>query len=249
MFLRAVIIDDEQKGINALKLMIEKYVPDLKVVAQCTKADDGIDQIENYKPEIVFLDIQMPEMDGFELLEKLRWKNFHLVFTTAHQEYGLRALKNNAVDYLLKPVDQADLLGAIRKVKTMLAEEGVAKELNYPSLLKNLPSRSKKITVNSRSGVESIDLPDIICFESMSNYTQICLSDSQTVLSSKTLREFDQQVCAAGQGFMRVHNSYIVNLRKVSRYVKEQETIVMVNDQKIPLSKSRRDAFFEWLHL
>jgi two-component system LytT family response regulator len=247
MFLRAVIIDDEPKGINALKLMIEKYVPDLKVVAQCTKANEGIEHIENYKPEIVFLDIQMPEIDGFELLEKLRWKKFHLVFTTAHQEYGLRALKNNAVDYLLKPIDQADLLGAIRKVKTMLTGAGIAKELNYTNLLNNLHSQPKKITVNSRSGIESIDLPDIIYFESMSNYTQICLYDAQTVLSSKTLREFDQQVCA--YGFMRVHNSYIVNLRKVSRYIKEQETIVMVNEQKIPLAKSRRDAFFEWLHL
>src|SRR6185369_3053713 len=104
MILHAIIIDDEKKGISALKQLVEKFVEDVKIIAECLKASEGIDLIEKHKPEIVFIDIDMPGMNGFEMLEKLSWKNFNLVFTTAHQEYGLKALKNNAVDYLLKPI-------------------------------------------------------------------------------------------------------------------------------------------------
>lgn len=249
MLLRAIIIDDEQKGINALRLTIEKHVPDLKIVAQSTQALQGIEFIEDYKPEIVFLDIHMPQMDGFELLEKLRWKNFHLIFTTAHQEYGLKALKNNAIDYLLKPIDQSDLLFAVNKVKALVADRGLNQELNYSRLLQELyQPQPKKVIVNSRSGIESIDLPDIFYFESISNYTQICINGTDFILSSKTLREFETQVCVPGHHFMRIHNSYMINLNKVMRYLKDQETVVMQNHQKIPLARSRKDVFYKWLN-
>ena len=101
--LRAVIIDDEQKGINSLKLLIERFIKDVKIVGETTEAYRGIELIEDYKPEIVFLDIKMPHMDGFELLQKLNFKEFDLIFTTAHNEFALKAIKNNALDYLLKP--------------------------------------------------------------------------------------------------------------------------------------------------
>src|SRR3954466_7376140 len=106
--LRAIIIDDEQKGIDTIKILCGKYIPEINIVAESTKPMEAITLIENYKPEIVFLDIQMPGLDGFELLEKLNWQQFNLVFTTAHQEYALKALKNNAIDYLLKPIDHED---------------------------------------------------------------------------------------------------------------------------------------------
>src|SRR5689334_2979535 len=109
MSLRAIIVDDEETGITTLRILIGKHIPDVKVVAVCTRAREAVELIANYKPEIVFLDISMPEMDGFELLEKLEWKNFNLIFTTAHQEYALKALKQNALDYLLKPVYHKEL--------------------------------------------------------------------------------------------------------------------------------------------
>ena len=113
--LKAIIIDDEQRGINALKILIDKFVPDVKVVADSTDANQGIELIENYAPDIVFLDINMPEMNGFELLGKLKWNNFNLVFTTAHQEFALKAIKNNAIDYLLKPYSQDRFSKAVQK--------------------------------------------------------------------------------------------------------------------------------------
>ncbi len=248
---RAIIIDDEQKGINALKILVEKHITDVKIVATCTHATDGIELIENYKPEIVFLDINMPEMNGFELLEKLKWKNFSLIFTTAHQEYALKALKINAIDYLLKPIDYKDLQLAINRIKIRFAEnETKQNEFDYTKLLNTINFYNrKKIVINLKSGVESIDLPEIVCLESMSNYTQVYLNGGRKIVTSKTLKEFDAQLCSTENNFMRIHNSFIINLHKVSRYLKEQEIIIMINDQKIPLSKSRKDAFIDWLKI
>lgn len=251
MILRAIIIDDEQKGINTLKILIEKHIENLKIVADCTRASDGIEAIESYKPEIVFLDINMPEMTGFELLEKLSWKNFNLVFTTAHQEHGLKALKINAIDYLLKPIDHRELQFAVNKIKQHIANNEITKnEFDYTKLINTINQyQRKKIVINSKTGVESIDLPEIISIEALSNYTQISLNDSRSILTSKILKEFELQICNGNKNFMRVHNSYVINLHKVLRYLKEEETIIMVNNQKIPLAKSRKDAFFEWLNL
>src|SRR6218665_2377887 len=121
MILRAVIIDDEKKGIDSLSILIQKFAEDVKVVAHTTQAADAIELIESYRPEIVFLDIQMPGMNGFEILEKLKQRNFCLVFTTAHEEYALKALKNNAVDYLLKPIGRDDLKLAMERIRERLS--------------------------------------------------------------------------------------------------------------------------------
>ncbi|MBL7919836.1 MAG: response regulator transcription factor [Bacteroidia bacterium] len=251
MILRAVIIDDEPKGINTLKILIEKHIEDVKVVAECTKASDGIITIENYKPEIVFLDINMPEMTGFELLEKLSWKNFNLIFTTAHQEYALKALKINAIDYLLKPIDYKELQFAVNKIKVQQAKNKINQnQFDYDKLISSINQyQRKKIIINSKSGIESIDAPEIFYLESMSNYTQIYLNDSKFILTSKTLKEFDSLLCNTDRNFMRVHNSFIINLHKATRYLKDEEAIILTNGQKIPLSKSRKDEFFEWLKI
>lgn len=250
MRLRAIIIDDEETGIETIKFLLEKYITDVKIVAQTTLASEAIELIENYMPEIVFLDISMPEMDGFELLEKLHWKNFNLVFTTAHQEYGLKALKNNAVDYLLKPIDHKDLKIAVEKIKTKLESENkLLPKIDYAPLNKLHQMPTNKLAVTSKNGVEYIELVEIVSLESKSNYTLIYLSDGKTILTPKTLKDFETQLCNKNQHFIRVHNSYIINLHKVLRYLKEPDDIIMVNNQKIPLAKSRKDEFFEWMNL
>lgn len=246
--LRALIIDDEIKGIDTLSMLIRMYVPDIRVVAHSTKAAEGIELIENYKPEIVFLDINMPEMNGFELLEKLQWNEFNLVFTTAHQEYGLRALKSNAVDYLLKPIDHSDLIDAIDRIKRKSETAHGNEKFNYQALLSSTRQRNK-ILISLRFGVESVNLDEIMYFESQSNYTRICLVDKKEILSSKTLKEFEQELCAGDTNFMRVHHSFIANLTKVSRYLKVSDCLVMSDDQKIPVAKSRRESFFKWMSI
>lgn len=251
MQLRAIIVDDEQKGIDTLQLLINYYVKDVKVVASSSSAKEAIRLIEDYKPEIVFLDINMPEMNGFELLEKLQWKEFSLIFTTAHQEYALKALKNDAIDYLLKPIDSDDLSAAIdRVILNFNRTNEEQSKFNYNELLKTLQYLKKQnIVVNSRTGIESIEAQDIIYLESQSNYTRIFLKHDRELLTSKTLKEYESQLCNDDTRFMRIHNSYIVNLNQVTRYLKSSEMLVMSNDQKVPLAKSRKDAFFEWLNV
>lgn len=252
MTLRAIIIDDEQKGIDTIKILIDKFIPDVKVIADSAIASVGIEMIENYKPDIVFLDINMPEMTGFELLEKLNWNNFNLVFTTAHQEYALKALKNNAIDYLLKPIDHQDLSITVKRIreKTLANENDQINKFNYQQLLSSLKENSKnKVLINSKTGIESIDSIDIVVLESISNHTRMYLSDAREIVTSKPMREFETLLCKNNANFMRVHHSYIINLHKVVRYIKSTEDVVMNNDQKVPVAKSKKDDFLKWLNI
>lgn len=157
-------------------------------------------------------------------------------------------VENNAVDYLLKPIDYRDLQFAVNKIKTNLEKD--KNNIDITTLIKTiLLDHTKKISINSKSGVESIEATDIVCLESTSNYTHIYLADSKTILTSKTLKVFDILLCQPDMNFMRVHNSFVINLHKVLRYLKEQENIVMINNQVIQLTKSRRDIFFECLQI
>lgn len=247
--LRAIIIDDEQRGINTLKLLLGRYVPEVKIVAESSEPAKAVELIESYRPEIVFLDINMPEMDGFEVLEKLQWKNFNLVFTTAHQEYALKAIKNNAIDYLLKPIDHVDLRMAVDRIVKRLSQMNEADlKFNYSQLIQDLHQK-QRVLINSRSGVEAVELDEIICMESESNYTTVFLHEGKKITTAKTLKEFEGQLCGEGSSFMRVHQSYIINLKKVLRFVKTNDLIVLTDDLQAPLSKSKREAFFKWMNI
>lgn len=245
--LRAVIIDDEQQGINNIKLLINKFTPDVNVVAEALNAAQGIELIENYRPEIVFLDIHMPHMNGFELLQKLSFREFSLIFTTAHEEYGLQAIKNNALDYLLKPVDVEDLKTAIEKVKQRLE-----KKLRLPDLRQLLSElnqeNSGKMTLHTKEKIEYIDKAEIIRLESDSNYTYIYCVGNIKLCISKTMKQFEDLLCANNSNFMRVHNSHIVNLNHAVKFIKDQGLIVTTEDYKIPVSQNKREDFIKWLN-
>jgi two-component system, LytTR family, response regulator len=247
MLLRAILIDDEETGIETLKLLIKKHISELNVVGEATVARKGIELIENFKPEIVFLDINMPEMNGFELLDKLRWRSFNLIFTTAYQEYGLKALKQDAMDYLLKPVGHRDLRIAIDRVKQRMSEQQEdLRRFEYVSLNNLSKYYTGRLAIHSKKGVEYIDPNEILFFESRSHYTMVYLQDEEVIHTTRTLRDFETQLCA-NLNFMRVHHSFIINLHKVTRYLKEEDRIVMLNLQKIPVSKSRRASFMQWM--
>ncbi len=248
--LRAILVDDEENGVESLRLLLNEFAGDVKIVAESTNPFLAKELIENYKPEIVFLDINMPGMSGFELLENLSWKNFNLVFTTAHQEYALRALKNNAIDYLLKPIDKDELSGALSKIRNKLQNDEKTKTFNYHELLHWVkPSYYQKILISTKSGVEHISSSGIVYLESFSNYTVLRLTDGREITSSRTLRDFDQQLCVEDSGFMRVHHSFIVNLNFVLRYQRDSETIVMSNNYVLPVSRSKRSNFLNWLKI
>jgi len=249
--LRAILVDDEPRGLSALKLLVEKYCPDIKIVAICTSPINAIEQINSYHPEIVFLDINMPEMNGFEMLSKLDWNKFHLIFTTAHQEFALKALKSNALDYLLKPIDKIELNRAVEKVKKKIEQKDDTQNLiRIETFLKDLKlEHFGKIKIHSRYGIDAIEPSTIISLESKSNYTHFIIEDREPLISTRGLKDYEFILCAHKNYFMRVHHSYIINLRKVQRYMKSSDSVVMHNNQKIPISKSRKEEFIKWLGL
>jgi two-component system LytT family response regulator len=245
MELRAIIIDDEQNGIESLKLLIGKFTPDVRVVATTSESPEGIALIKDFQPDIVFLDINMPQMNGFEVLNRLEYRNFALIFTTAHAEHALKALKSNALDYLLKPIDTDDLQGAVKKVRS--TKENTLPDLsNFYSEL----SRNNKIALNTRNKVEYVDKNDIIRLESSSNYTYVYTVSSGELVIGRTIKEFEDLLCRRSSTFMRVHQSHIVNLNHIVRFRKDCSGIITTRDlHSVPLSKHKREEFFRWLNI
>jgi len=242
---RAVIIDDEQKGINGLKLLIQKFVDDVKVVAETTDAHQGVGLIDDYRPEIVFLDINMPHLNGFELLKRLKFLEFHLIFTTAHEEYALQAIKSRALEYLLKPIDIDDLEFALKKVREKSKKEELP---DVMKLVYDLSNLQQKISIPVRDGMENIDTAHIVRLEADSNYTRVLMADNTLYNVSRTLKEFEQQLCVSGSHFMRIHQSHIVNLKYTTKYIKEDGGMVVTKDNyQIPLSKNKKEDFLRWI--
>lgn len=229
---RAIIIDDEQTGINTLKVLIERDFNNIKIVAETTDPFQGITLVENYKPEIVFLDISMPKIDGFELLEKLSYKSFKLVFTTAHEQYAIKAIKNKAFDYLLKPIDRQDLKICIDKILT--------------DFLQPLPNKTLKpsiLELSAKDGIVFLRPEEIIRLEASGSYTVFYLESNEKYIASKNLKE-----CTAlldnWDYFFRCHSSHTINLKKVVKMVSTNGLFVKMNDGSMPeLLRKNKDMF------
>jgi two-component system LytT family response regulator len=243
--LRAIIIDDEQQGINNIKLLIGKFIKGVQVVTETTKAAEGITLIDHYKPDIVFLDIKMPHMNGFELLKQLNFKEFALIFTTAHEEFALQAIKNNALDYLLKPVDIDDLKEAINKAKKRLTSENQLSDLHR--LLSKLNFEPEKILFNAKDRLEHINKNDIIRLEAKSNYTNVYYCGGNKLSIAKTIGDYDALLCDSNTNFMRIHHSHIVNLRHVKKFIKNIGIVITTDDYEVPISKTNWEEFIKWL--
>lgn len=245
--LRAVIIDDESSGLISLELLIKKYTDNVKVVAAVTDAAKAIDLINDYRPEIVFLDIQMPNLDGFEMLQRLTFRGFHLVFTTAHKSYALRALKQGAVDYLLKPVDPAELKQAVERVNQKIQE--LNEQPDVEELLKDWKgSQSQRIDIRTKTGIEFVEASQVMYIEASSNRTNVVLADGCALESAKGLKDYETQLCTEGSSFIRIHNSFIINVNYVNRYLREDGGYAVIDKKSIPVSKARKDDFLKMIN-
>lgn len=234
--LRAVIIDDEASGIKALQLLIEKHAQPVKVVATTTKAKHGISIIEDYKPEIVFLDISMPELDGFALLQELQFSDFHLVFTTAYHEFAIQAIKHNAFDYLLKPIDTQELINCVKRILDEKEKTPVKEKNNFTNL----------IGLSVKDGIIFIRQSDIIRLEASGSYTVFYLDNKVKHMASKSLKEYEAQLNP--ELFFRCHNSHIVNLRKVVKFSSNNGYFAQMIDSSLAdIARKNKDVFLEKL--
>jgi two-component system LytT family response regulator len=236
------MIDDEQHCIETLSFELEQF-PNVEIIAKCSSGKEGIEQIKKLKPDLVFLDIDMPYMNGFEVLRSFEKVDFNVIFITAFDEFAIKAFKYAALDYLLKPVDHEELELAISKVKNVKQKE--IKELQVEMLLNNLKGDHhdfKKIILPTSEGLEFIELDHIIYCKADSNYTHIFLQNGQRLVVAKTLKNIEQVF--DNKRFFRSHNSYLINLDKIKRYVKgDGGYILMQDDSMVSISKSKREVF------
>ena len=247
--LHAIIIDDEPNAVGLLALRLSQHCPQIEVVASCTNSHKGVEAILDYRPDVVFLDIEMPQMNGFQVLEAVAGIPFALVFVTAYDKFALKAFRYSAVDYLLKPIDTQELIQAVRRVEKQQATgseqiEHLKNQLVSPS--KTLPDR---IALPYQNGVAFVDLKDILYCESDDNYTKFYTVDGQHHLATKSLREIQELL--EERDFLRVHRQFLINLSHIKKFVKgEGSYVVMSNQQSIPVSRAQKDRLMErfgWL--
>ncbi len=236
--MKSIIIDDEEKSRQTLGNFLKKYCPEILIDGEADGVESGLQLINKVKPEVVFLDIQMKDGTGFDLLEKVMPIEFKVIFVTAYDQYALRAFKFSAVDYLLKPLDPSKLIEAVRKLKQDNQLEQLKRKIEV--MLSNT-NGFKKLALPSIDGLIMVKIKDIVRCESESNYTHFFMKSGDTFLSTKTLKEYDQMLTATG--FYRIHQSHLINLGYVSRYLKgEGGTIILDDKTQLDVARRRKDG-------
>ena len=245
--LKAILVDDEKNSRESLRKKIVAHCPQLTIIAECSNGQEGLEAIQQYHPEIVFLDIEMPHMNGFTMLQQLPERNFELVFTTAFNQYAINAIRYSALDYLVKPVDVAELINAVQRItekkKPAIDEKQLEILTSYLSQQKQAPD---KIAVSVLTGLEIIHIADILYLEATGNYTHIYLSGSKPLLSSKTLKEFEDILPPAI--FCRIHNGSLVNISYVKKYNRgEGGQVVLTSGAVLDVARRRKDDLLQLL--
>lgn len=238
--LKALIIDDEPRASHIMQMMIERYVPDIKRTWVCNDARQAAAIICETQPDLVFLDIQMPHFDGFEVLQQIRCRRFKVVFTTAFSEYALRAIRFSAFDYLLKPVDPEELIAAVQRYRASLDELPFQPEQLH-NALNNLRTKNPdefRLAVPSKDGIYFFMPAEIIRLEALGSYTQIHLSSGRHYLASKGLGEYDELL--SPQGFIRSHKSHLVNCSHIV-FLDHQGFLVMSDQSRVDLSRRKKE--------
>lgn len=243
---RAVIIDDEKASRDTLKSLLDRYEKEVMVVAEADSVKSGLEAIRTFTPDLVFLDIQMPDGSGFRLLEQINDIDFNVIFITAFDQYAIKAFKYSAIDYLLKPIIPEDLKNAVKKH----IELGQIANTNVQVLLENMVNKNKepkKIVLHTFEGMHVINTEDIIRCQSDDCYTNFHLSDGKKIIVSKTLKEIEEQL--KGKDFIRPHKSHLININKIKTFVRNDGGyIIMVDGSEIPVSRRKKELVIQMLN-
>jgi two-component system LytT family response regulator len=242
----AIIVDDEPYSCESLATLLEKYCKNVKVIDLCYSAETALKSIPENKPNVLFLDVEMPGMNGFELLEKLDEINFHLVFTTSYDQYAIKAIRFSALDYLLKPIDREELQKAVEKVSQKIKSTLPQQLEILLNKLHKTSSPNQKIALPTMEGLQLIAVDSIIYCASDSNYTIIYLKQKEKIIVSRTLKDIEQMLDE--YSFIRVHHSYLINLREVEKYIKgEGGYLIMTDGSTVDVSRSRKEILMQKL--
>jgi two-component system, LytTR family, response regulator len=242
--MKAILIDDERDALEMLEWIIKKHAPEVEIIAMCDSSLDGLEKIKSLKPELVFLDIEMPQLNGFDLLERLGKYDFEVIFTTAYNQFAIKALKICALDYLLKPIDGEELKSAVKKAvnrKSKVSSEQLDMLMNY---FKPEKPKTRRVALTASDHLIFVDTNDIVYCESDSNYTTFFLAKGEKVLISKTLKDVEEIL--EGADFFRIHASYLINMKHVSKFTRgDGGYVVMSNNEHITVSRRKKDEFFD----
>ena len=240
--IKAILVDDEESALMGLKQKVEKLFPEIQILNVYQKPEEAIVEINKLEPDLVFLDIEMPRIDGFELLSELAHVNFQVIFVTAYSEYALKALKQSAVDYLLKPIDDADLKIAVNKA-VRITEEKRQSDSNSDmiSLLTKTKSKYNKIIVPTAKGISFIPQKEVMHLEGYKGYTKIHLINKETIISSYNLGKFEKML---KKNFFKSHKSHIINMDNV-RHFENEGYIILDNNYRVPIAKANKKAFLD----
>ena len=242
--IRCVIVEDEEIARRVLKSLLAQYCQDVMVCAEADDVTSGKNMIEMFRPDLVFLDIEMPGGSGFKLLSMVENIDFEVVFITAYEQFAIKAIRHDALDYILKPIDPKELVAAVEKVKEAKYKKTLKKQ--YDNILKNLDPEQlvvRKISLSTTDKIHLIDVDDIIRCESDNYYTKIFFKDGNSLLVSKTLKEIDQKL--EEYDFVRTHKSHLVNIRYIKNFIKDEMMVVMADDTKVPVSKRKKERILE----
>ena len=244
--MKTIIIDDELKSRNLLKELLLRYCPDVQVLDMAGSALEGIEMIKRFSPELVFLDIQMPDLNGFQLLDSIGQVNFDIIFVTAYNEFAVKAYKYTAFDYLLKPVIPEDLQKTIERLKLKHEKSKINDQLSLLLKIwktpKDLPN---KLIINALDGITLLNISEIICLEADGPYTTIYTINDGKIVSSKNLREYEDLLTE--HHFFRTHHSFMVNLNHVKKFIKSDNLLLLTNGQTVDVSKRKKEEFLEML--
>ncbi len=244
--IKAIIVDDEPYCCETLEMMIAKFCPGLSVKAVCHSGQEALEVLAQYHPQVVFLDIEMPYMNGFEFLEKIPSVNFELIFTTSYDQYAIKAIRFSALDYLLKPIDREELIQAVARVSQRLQSPS---DLQLELLLQKIhtpKSPIMKIALPTMEGLQMVDVDSIVSCSSDSNYTNFFLKNNRKMTVSRTMKDVEDLL--ADYSFLRVHHSFLINLNEINKYVKgEGGYLIMSDGTSIDVSRSRKDMLLRKL--
>jgi two-component system LytT family response regulator len=243
--LKAILVDDEESSIRSLRKKILRHCPAVDIIAACDSAQTAITAIESLQPDLVFLDIEMPVMNGFLMLQELQFRNFELIFTTAYDHYAIKAIRFSALDYLMKPIEIEELKLAVERAADKKEHRAPNHQLEL--LLENvLPKKVsfQRLAIPTAEGLQFIKLNEIIYLEANINYTYFHLSGNQRYIASRTLKDFEEMLPA--DTFIRIHNSHIINKNFAEKYIRgEGGQVVLSNGAVLDVAKRKKAEFLK----
>lgn len=249
MAIKAIIVDDELGARESLSKLIEKNCKNIEIIAKADSMKTALEAINSLQPDLVFLDIEMPKGNAFDLLEQFKEINFDIIFTTAYDHYAIKAIKFSALDYILKPIDVEELVAAVSKYENKKKEKGTL-NTQFKTLLSNVKpnTKLKKVGIPDGDGLIFVNLSDIIRCDSDGNYTYFILINGKKIVASRTLGEYETMF--SDENFFRVHRSHLINLEHVKKYIKgEGGYVIMSDNSQVEVSRRNKADFLEKLSL